>query len=278
MAGNTSNSDLRPDYRIDLDAVIDSSKGGEKLPRFVRNFIKRFIHLDTINDYLAQGKEGVEFCKGAMEYLDISAEVIGKENFDLIPKGKHCTIVSNHPLGGIDGIVTIAMLNERFGTRIRLLANSFLMELKGLAPVCIPINKMGGQNRSLPQAIRAAYDSENEMLVFPAGACSRFIRGRIQDYAWGKSFVKESIRSDRYIVPIHFIARNSIRFYVIDSICRAVHLKLNAGMFMLPSEMVRGRHKKVRLVIGKPIAPQELDSSANAATIAQQIRQLVYNL
>ena len=137
---------------------------------------------------------------------------------------------------------------------------------------------MGGQARSLPSAIRTAYDSDNQMLIFPAGACSRFIRGRIQDYEWGKSFVKESLRTDRYVVPIHFIARNSIRFYVIDSIFRALHIKFNIGMFMLPSEMIRGKHKKVRMVIGKPISPEQLREMGKASDAAQQIRQLIYNL
>lgn len=264
-------------YIIDLDAVIDA-KGGSKMPRWIRSLIKKFIHIDEINEYLAQGKVGAEFCKGAQEFLDIKAEIIGIENLDLVPEGKHITLASNHPLGGIDGVVEVAMLNERYGDNIQLLVNSFLMEVKGLAPLSIPINKMGGQARSLPAAIRAAYDSDKEILIFPAGLCSRRINGKIQDREWGKSFVKESVRSGRYIVPVHFIARNSWRFYFVDALCRFFHIKLNLGMFMLPGEMMRGKHKKVKMIIGKPIAPESLDRSHSDKEWAQILREQVYNL
>lgn len=273
-ASNMRNSD----FTIDLDKVFDASKKGKKIPRWVRTIVRKFIHLDEINEYLAEGKRGAEFCKGAVRFLDIQTEIVGLENLDHIPEGKHCTIVSNHPLGGIDGITIIAMLNEKFGDNIRLLANSFLLEMKGLAPVCIPINKMGGQSRSLPAAIKEAYDSENEMLIFPAGACSRRYDGKIQDCAWGKSFISHSVRTGRYIVPIHFIAKNSKRFYIIDSLFRALHIKFNIGMFMLPGEMIRGKHKKIKMIIGKPIAPEHFDDSKSASEWAQELRSTVYTM
>ena len=65
---------------------------------------------------------------------------------------------------------------------------------------------------------------------------------------------------------------------MIDSIFRALHIKFNIGMFMLPSEMIRGKHKKVRMVIGKPISPEQLREMGKASDAAQQIRQLIYNL
>ena len=279
MAENTLDKNLRPDFRIDLDAVIDSRKGGEKIPRFVRSVLKRFIHIDEINDFLAEGKEGLEFCQGAMRFLDIRAEISGKENFDLIPAGSKCTIVSNHPLGGIDGIVTIAMLNERFGTGIRLLANSFLMELKGLAPLCIPINKTGKQSRNFPAMVEAGFQSDNHILMYPAGICSRRQPdGQIRDIKWTKTFIAKSVEYQRDVVPIRFGGQNSDFFYKLANFSDKHIKKVNIAMLFLVDEMYKNVHKTFEVKIGKPIPWQTFDKSKSATEWAQYVKDIVYKI
>ena len=162
---------------LDIEQVI-KSKAGKKakyIPRFVVNWFKKFMHLDYINGYLKEGYVGVEFCENCLKYLGVNLQVEGIEN---LPKdGRIYTFVSNHPLGAIDGVTLGAVIGKEYDGKVKYLMNDLLMNLKGMAPLGIPINKLGGQARNLPRLINEVYSSDNQMLVFPAGLCSRKIDG-----------------------------------------------------------------------------------------------------
>lgn len=267
-----------PELAIDLDAIVSSRPGGKKIPRFLVNWIKKLVHQDFINEFLTRGYEGAEFCRECMKYLDVDVKVEGLDNLSKVPEGCHYTLASNHPLGGIDGVALLSVITEHSGGRVRLLANDFLMSLKGLAPLCVPVNKLGGQTRSLPAQISEIFHSPNEIMMFPAGMCSRRIDGRVQDPAWKKTFVTYSKRSGRYIIPVHFHGENSKRFYRVASLCKKLGVKFNFAMLLLPDEMYRAQHKSFRMVIGEPIAPEHFDSSKSDLEWAQWLRSKSYSL
>ena len=156
--------------------------------------------------------------------------------------------------------------------------NDLLMNLKGMAPLGIPVNKLGGQARNLSKLVNDVYESENQMLIFPAGLCSRKIDGKIQDIPWGKSFVKKSRETGRDIVPIHFEGENSKRFYRIATLQKKLGLKFNFAMMLLPDEMVKSSGKKYRITFGKPVPVSSLDRSKSDFEWAQEIRKTVYEL
>lgn len=269
---------MNSDHLIDVEKIAHSRKGGDKIPRFVLNWLKKVIHQDFFNDFFQHGYEGAEFCHKAIEKLDLKVNVEGQENLALIPEGAKITFAANHPMGGIDGVILTSILLDHCDGKARLLVNDFLMSIKGLAPLCIPINKMGGQARNLPQLIREAFDSENGMMVFPAGLCSRKIDGEITDLPWKKTFITESVRTGRYVVPVYFDGKNSKRFYRVAALCKALKLKVNLATFLLPDELYRGQHSSVRVVIGKPIAPETFDSSRTPLEWASEVRRIAYNL
>lgn len=262
-----------PDLAIDLDKII-ASKGG-KLPRFVVNWMKKLLHLDFLNEFFVKGYEGVEFCTETLKHLDVTLDVEGIEN---IPSDGRFTFVSNHPLGGIDGVALGSLIGERFDGKVRYLVNDFLMNIKGLAPICVGINKVGAQGRNLPHLIDEAFQSENQMIVFPAGLCSRRIDGVIQDLPWTKAFISKSVANQRDIVPIHFIAQNSPRFYRIANLCKKLKLKFNVAMIFLPDEMYKAQHGSFKVVVGKPIPYTFFDNSKTPVQWAQWVRSEVYKL
>lgn len=266
-----------PDRAIEIDKIIAAKAKGKKIPAFLLNLAKRIIHQDYINSFLVQGYDGVEFCEKCLEYLDVKVEVKGMEKIDPAD-GKRYTFVSNHPLGGIDGVTMGMVVGKVFDGKIRYLVNDFLMSLKGLAPLCVPVNKVGGQSRDLARLVDEAFQSENQMLMFPAGKCSRLIDGRIQDVAWSKSFVTKSVATGRDIVPVHFIGRNSRRFYIVARICKALHIKFNLAMVLLPDEMLRNSHGTFRIIVGDPIPVETFDKSRTALEWAQWVRKKVYEL
>lgn len=265
-------------FEIDIKKIIRSRKGGERIPGFILDIFARFIHQDFLNVFLRYGYKGVDFAKEGVKYLDVKSEVKGLENLDLLPERKPCTFVSNHPLGGIDGVILIDLLYRNTHRDIRLLVNDFLLNIKGLAPLCVGVNMLGSQSRSLSTTVHRTFDSDSSMLLFPAGICSRKYNGIIQDRPWKKTFYSESERTGRYIVPIHFISRNSWRFYFVDRMCRFFHIKANLAMALLPDELYRGRHSTVKVVIGKPLPPHSFNPSKSDYDCAQEIRKLVYTL
>lgn len=263
---------------LDIEQVIRNKAGkkADRIPKFVINWFKKFMHLDFINGFLKEGYVGVEFCEKGLEYLGVEIEVEGLEN---LPKdGRKYTFASNHPLGAIDGVTLGAVIGKEYDGNIKYLMNDLLMNLKGMAPLGIPINKFGGQARALPRLLNEVYESDCQMLIFPAGLCSRKIDGKIQDIEWGKSFIKKSRDTGRDIVPIHFDGENSKRFYRIATWQKRLGLKFNFAMMLLPSEMYKSKGRKYKITIGKPIAISSLDRSKTDHEWAQEIRKHVYEL
>lgn len=269
---------VRQPQILDLEKVIESKAGkkAKKIPKFVIKWFRNFMHLDYINGYLKEGYVGVEFCENCLKYLGVEIEVKGIEN---LPKdGRTYTFVSNHPLGAIDGVTLGAVIGKEYDGKIKYLMNDLLMNLKGMAPLGIPVNKLGGQARNLTKLVNEVYGSDNQMLIFPAGLCSRKIDGHIQDFPWGKSFVRKSRDTGRDIVPIHFEGENSKRFYRVATWCKRLKLKFNFAMMLLPDEMYRSAGRKYTITFGKPIPVASLDRSKSDYEWAQVIRSKAYEL
>ncbi len=264
---------------IDLDRIVRSRAGkkAKYIPQFLMDRLKALVHQDFINAFLSQGYVGVDFCEQALRYLDVTVDVEGLEH--LSDRSRKYTFVSNHPLGAIDGVTLGMVLGRHFDGKIKYLVNDLLMNLKGLAPLCIPINKMGKQARNFPQLVAEAFSSDNQIVMFPAGICSRRMPdGEIRDLDWNKTFITKSVMTQRDVVPIHFIGRNSDRFYSVAEWCRRLHLKFNFAQLFLPDEMYRSQHGRYRVVIGKPIPWITFDKTRTACQWAQEVKGQVYRL
>lgn len=265
-------------FLIDLDKVLqDKMKDKARyVPHFVRSWLKRIVHQDEINVFLRQNKVGVPFLDGALDFLDIKLDVHGLEN---LPRdGRLCTFVSNHPLGGPDGIALGSILGNQYNGKIRYLVNDLLMNMRGLAPLCIPINKTGNQSRQFPQMVSEGFLSDCHIIMFPAGLCSRKTNGVIRDLEWKKTFIVKSVEHHRDVVPIHFSGQNSEFFYRLANICKMLGLKFNLAMLFLADEMFKNSGKTFRVDIGKPIPWQTFTEQKSASQWAEYVKNIVYNL
>ena len=228
-----------------------------------------------MNSVIERSGDGVDFCTNILKELEVTLEVSGLEK---IPAdGSLYTFASNHPLGGVDGLALSSVLGGKFGD-IKLQVNDFLMFVKPIAAMSIPVNKMGAQSRNLPAQIDALYKSDKQVMVFPAGLCSRRIDGKVQDLPWTKTFINKSVESRRAIVPVHFIGQNSKRFYRVANLCKKLKLKLNIAMFMLPDEMFKARNSNFTIIFGKPVPVETFDSSITPLEWAAEVRKQVYEL
>ena len=269
-------------FKIDIDGILDSKAGSKArfVPGFVRTWLKNIAHQDEVNEFLesAGAKQGVPWLDAVMEFLDVTLDIHGLENLPDDSDGRRFTFVSNHPRGGPDGIAIGQILGHRYDGRIRYLVNDLLMNLHGLAPLCVPINKTGKQSRDFPRLVEAAFGSDNHIIMFPAGLCSRREKGVVHDLPWNKTFITKSIETQRDVVPIHFGGCNSDRFYRVANIGKRLGLKFNIAMLFLADETFRNRHKTFSVHIGRPIPYQTFQTDKKPAEWAKWVEEQVYKL
>ncbi len=266
---------------VDIDKVLQSKMGSKAkwVPGFLVSWLKRIIHQDEMNEYLWESRHlsGTEWLEDTVRYLQATLVVKGEENLPDPNDGKLYTFVSNHPLGGEDGVALGAIIGRHYNGQFRYLVNDLLMNLPGLAPVCIPINKTGKQSRQFPAMVEAGFQSDNHMLMFPAGLCSRRQNGVIQDIPWKKTFIAKSVEYQRDVVPIHFSGQNSDFFYRLANFSDRF-LPFNLAMLFLVDEMYKNVGKTFEVKIGKPIPWQTFDKSRTPSEWAQYVKEQVYSL
>jgi putative hemolysin len=249
------------------------------VPGFLVSLLKRIAHQDQVNAFLweSRDKQGTEWLEECVRYLDMTLEVRGRENLPSPDDGRLYTFVSNHPLGGEDGVALGAIIGRHYDSRFRYLVNDLLMNLPGLAPLCIPINTTGKKSRNFPAMVEAGFQSDNHMLMFPAGLCSRRKKGVIRDLPWRKTFISKSVEYQRDVVPIHFSGCNSNFFYRLANFSDRF-LPFNLAMLFLVDEMYKNVHKKFTVTIGKPIPWQTFDKTKTPMEWAEIVKKQVYDL
>lgn len=246
-----------------------SRKG--KVPRLLLWYLRCLFHEDFLNAFFEKGYDGLEFCDKAIDYLGLTLQVEGE-----IPDGGPYTFVSNHPLGGADGLALLSVIGKK--GNVMLLGNDFLTNIDGLKPMIVPVNKIGMQSRTLKKGIDDAYGGNTHILDFPAGQVSRRNHGVIADRRWSKTFLTKSIETQRDIVPIHFYGTNSRRFYRMGRIQQILKLKFPLGMIFLPDELYRSQGKTYRIVIGQPISWKSFDRNGDINRQVEQIKNITYSL
>ncbi len=274
MADN--DDQVKPVY---IEQLFKSKNPGlaRMIPGFVYSFLKRTIHQDDINDFIQRygDRKGLAFSDAILEYLNVSFRFVGEENLPS-PQGRYI-FVSNHPLGGPDGIILISFLGNRYQC-VKFPVNDLLLNLKNLNNIFLPVNKHGAQGKEAVLAMENAYASDSQIIMFPAGLVSRKQKGRIEDLEWQKSFISKAIQHQRDIVPIYIDGRNSDFFYNLANFRKKIRLKANLEMLYLPDETFKQRHKTFTLYIGRPISWKSLDHSKKPREWAQEIKKMVYAL
>ena len=259
--------------QIDIAKVLTAK--GIKPRRWIVRLLNRILHVDEINEALAlnDDKEGSDFAQGIIDYLQITVEL---RNAERIPKDGNPIIIAHHPLGGPDGLALIAAVGK-VRKDILFPVNDFLMYVKRLESVFVPIDKVHG-NRNTSEGINAAFAGQNMLLYFPAGLCSRRIKGKIMDLEWKSTVVKKAIQHHRDLIPVYIEAKNRRRFYTIANLRKRLGIKFNFEMALLPGEMFAQRGKTFRMTVGEPIPWQTFDDGTPARVWAQRLHDHIYQI
>ena len=273
--------------QFDIRAVLKQKAPNAHVPGFLIRYLERIAHIKQMNAFLRKYPDvkNYDFIRLVLdEELGCSASIDGIEN---IPTdGKPLIFASNHPLGGLDGMIIAQMIHESRSSRgdsrpLKVIVNDLLMFMEPLAGLWAPVNKVGRLTKEQAQQQHALWESETDVLTFPAGICSRLQRidgkWQIQDFEWQKNFIQRVREYQRDIVPIYFEGRNSKFFYTLAYIRKLLHIKLNIEMLYLVDEMygAHGKHFKVHVL--PPISHTSLDTSKSPKEWAEYIKQIVYN-
>ena len=264
--------------QIDVQKVLESKNSSlaKTIPSFLINYLKRIVHQDDINEILRENShlKDADFVGATLKYMQTTYKVYGREN---IPLSGRYFFVSNHPLGGLDGLVFINELSKYYKD-IKFPVNDILMNLKNMSGLFLPINKHGGQAKEAIKQLEDVYASGCQVLYFPAGLCSRKKKGIIKDLVWHKSFITKAVQHKRDVVPAFFSGRNSNFFYNLANLRAFLGIKGNIEMLWLPREMFRQKGKDISLVFGKTIPWQTFDNSRSPVEWAEWVKSRSYEL
>lgn len=249
------------------------------IPRWLVHWLERTVCQDELNRLLRDNfpRRDADFCRGVLDDLGVT---VNFHNLDNLPPKELTRVlfVSNHPLGGLDGMALIDFVRTYYGVAPRFIVNDLLNAVEPLSDTFIPVNKHGTQSREAIRRLDDAFASDAPLLMFPAGLVSRRgKKGVVADLEWQKMFVAKARQSGRDIIPLHFYGENSSFFYKFAKFRRRIGLKFNIEMIYLPREVFRSKGKTFDVVVGKPIPHASLDDMPPARK-AQQIRQMVYDL
>ena len=271
----TDNKDFK---LIDVENVLYSKNSSlrKTIPSFIVNYLKRIVHQDELNEFLKKygHLKNAEFVYSGLQHFKIKYTVSGSEN---IPSAGRYIFVSNHPLGGLDGLVFIYELSKYF-REIRFPVNDILTNIENMNGIFLPVNKHGVQGKEVARLIEEAYSSDSQILYFPAGLCSRKKRRVIKDLVWHKSFITKSVTHKRDIVPAFFSGRNSNFFYNLSNIRNFFGIKANIEMLYLADELFKQKDKEIRLIFGQKIPWETFDKTRTPLEWAEWVREKTYNL
>lgn len=246
------------------------------MPGWVLRVFANLVHQNEINDFLATNGhlQNAAFARAVLRHLNI--QIIPK-GLDRVPKENSFVLVSNHPLGGPDGLALFDVLGSH-REKIATVSNDIISQVQPLQDLFIPVNKHGAQSRDNLLTLKSRFAEGFGVVIFPAGLVSRRSAGLIRDLPWKKSAVTLARREKVPIIPVHIYGRLSSRFYQIASWRKRLRIPWNLEMLLLVDELFRLRNTSITLSFGQPISPDHFNSSRTDQEWTEWLYQQVYRL
>lgn len=262
---------------IDIEKILKEKayKLYRWLPRFAINWLKKKLHEDDINEAMVHLKDdvGLVFNSRGLEKLGAKVESLHSE---FVPKTGSIVIVSNHPLGGLDGMALIKSVGD-IRPDVHFLVNDVLKNLKNYGDIYVAVNKLGATSAKHLRVMEEVFRTESALLVFPAGLVSRKQNGMVRDLEWKKTFVTQAIDHKRMIQPVFIEGENSKFFYNFAMWRKRLGIKVNIEMLFLPDEMFKARKETIKIHFSKPFDSNILNSSKTHKQWAALVQQYIYS-
>jgi putative hemolysin len=240
---------------LELQGLSNILKSNKIIGQSLILFLAKLIHLKEINNFIEnqESKVGIDFIDELFESLDISYSVSAKDRLKIPSEGK-LLVVSNHPLGGLDGLILLKMISE-IRSDVKIIVNDVLMNIDNLTHYFLPFDLFTNKpQRDRIELIYKALNNNEAIIIFPAGEVSRFSFSGISDSKWKKSVLRLAKKFNTPILPVYIHARNSILFYFISI------LNKNISIFFLPRELFNKKGKAFNISIGHHIPAAAFDN------------------
>ena len=248
------------------------------LGTFLGWILMQLLRITTINKIYNRNKEkkDLQFLNSLMDEFQITFE-IPKEDLKRIPKEGSFITISNHPLGGVDGILLLKLLIEH-RPDFKIIANFLLHRIAPLKPYVMPVNPFENHKdaKSSIAGIKNALlhlQKGHPLGIFPAGEVSTYKDGRLMvDKPWEEGAVKLIKNAEVPVIPIYFHAKNSRFFYFLSKISDTLRTA------KLPSELLSQKDRTIKVRIGKPIAVRDQKQYQDINAFYEYIRKKTYML
>ncbi len=245
---------------------------------FLGWLLMKILKISTLNKIYDRNKQlsGVAFLNAILDEFQIKFE-IPDEDLKRLPKDGAYITISNHPLGGIDGILLLKMMVER-EPNFKIIANFLLHRIDPMKPYIMPVNPFENHKDAkssvigLKETLRHLSDGK-PLGMFPAGEVSTYKDGKfVVDKAWEEGAIKVIRKAQVPVVPIYFHAKNSRLFYFLSKISPTLRTA------KLPSELLTQKNRVIKVRIGKPISVTEQNEHSTLEEYCEFLRKKTYML
>ena len=239
------------------------------------NFLMYMLRMKKVNKLYTElsDEKGLDFIDKLIETLELKFE-FDETQLRKIPLDGSFITISNHPFGGLDGILLIKILSK-IRPDIKILANPFLQKIDPLQTFFLSVNpfeKASSGTSGLKLAMTQLRDG-GVLGIFPAGEVSGFDQYyNVADKEWQYLVIKLIKKANVPIVPIYFSGSNSMLFHFLGMI------NPRLKMAKLPSEFFSRKKKEISIRIGTPIRPNEIDQFADIHQLGRFLRAKTYCL
>ena len=257
--------------------AINADKYGV-LGTFAGWLLMKALKISTINKIYDKNKhlKDVEFLNGILDELQIKFD-IPEEDFKRLPKDGAYITISNHPLGGIDGILLLKLMLEK-EPNFKIIANFLLHRIEPMKKYIMPVNPFENHKGSkssvigIKETLRHLSDGK-PLGMFPAGEVSTYKDGKlVVDKTWEEGAIKVIRKAQVPVVPIYFHAKNSRFFYLLSKIGDTLRTA------KLPSEVFSQKNRVIKVRIGKPISVAEQNEHQTLEDYSEFLRRKTYML
>ncbi|OYU80996.1 MAG: glycerol acyltransferase [Flavobacterium sp. BFFFF1] len=240
--------------------------------------LMKTLKISRLNQIYDKNKhlKDVEFLNAILDQLEIRFE-IPEEDFKRLPKEGAYITISNHPLGGVDGILLLKLMLER-EPNFKIIANFLLHRIEPLKPYIMPVNPFENHKDAkssvvgIKETLRHLSDGK-PLGMFPAGEVSTYKDGKlVVDKEWEEGAIKVIRKAQVPVVPIYFHAKNSRLFYLLSKIDDTMRTA------KLPSELFSQKDRIIKVRIGKPISVSEQNEHATIEEYSEFLRKKTYML
>ncbi len=257
--------------------AINADKYGV-LGTFAGWLLMKVLKISTLNKLYDRNKhlKDVEFLNAILDELHIKFE-IPEEDFKRLPKDGAYITISNHPLGGIDGILLLKLMLEK-EPNFKIIANFLLHRIEPMKQYIMPVNPFENHKDAkssvigIKETLRHLSDGK-PLGMFPAGEVSTYKDGKlVVDKAWEEGAIKVIRKAQVPVVPIYFHAKNSRLFYLLSKIGETLRTA------KLPSELFTQKHRVIKVRVGKPISIAEQNEHETIEEYSEFLRKKTYML